>query len=130
VEGDAGHAGRARVSARKDAISFDEFLRLEILVGTVLSAEPFPEARKPAFKLELDFGEPVGVLRSSAQLTRRYTAEGLVGTRVLAVVNFPKKRIAGFASECLVLGVVNPDDPADIVLVRPDHAESVGWELG
>jgi len=117
------------VSERKEQISFDDFLRVEIRAGTVVAAEPFPEARKPAIKLTLDFGEPVGVLRSSAQLTRRYTPEGLVGTSVLAVVNFPKKRIAGFPSECLVLGVVNPDDPGDIVLVRPDD-DVRGWELG
>jgi tRNA-binding protein len=78
----------------------------------------------------VDFGEPIGVLRSSAQLTRRYSARGLVGTRIIAVVNFPTKRIAGLDSECLVLGVVNPDDPGDVVLVRPDPGETTGWELG
>ena len=70
------------------------------------------------------------MLRSSAQLTRGYTAESLVGTQILAVVNFPPKRIAGMASECLVLGMVNPDDPGDVVLVRPDAPGTVGWELG
>lgn len=115
---------------RKGEVGFDDFLRLDIRAGTVVAAEPFPEARKPAIKLTLDFGEPIGMLRSSAQLTRRYTPERLVGTRILAVVNFPKKRIAGFPSECLVLGVVNPDDPGDIVLVRPDDDATVGWELG
>ncbi len=114
---------------RKPATSFETFLALDIRAGTVLAAEPFPEARKPAFKLTLDFGGEVGVLRSSAQLTRRYEAVDLVGTRVLAVVNFPPKRIAGLASECLVLGVVNPGDPGDVVLVRPDDPDTVGWEL-
>jgi len=114
---------------RKPRTSFETFEALEIRVGTVLAAEAFPEARKPAFKLVLDFGEDVGVLRSSAQLTRRYTTEDLVGTRILAVVNFPPKRIAGMASDCLVLGVVNPEDPGDVVLVRPDSADTVGWEL-
>lgn len=114
---------------RKRETTFETFLQLEIRAGTVTAAEPFPEARQPAFKLTLDFGEEVGVLRSSAQLTRRYTAESLIGTRILAVVNFPPKRIAGMASECLVLGVVNPDDPGDVVLVRPDAAGTTGWEL-
>jgi len=114
---------------RKRETPFETFLQLEIRAGTVVSVEPFEEARVPAYKLTLDFGEDVGVLRSSAQLTRRYTPEDLVGTRILAVVNFPPKRIAGLASECLVLGVVNPDDPGDVVLVRPDAPDTVGWEL-
>ena len=117
------------MSRGKKETSFDTFLRLEIRSGTVLSAEPFAEARAPAYKLTLDFGDPVGVLRSSAQLTRRYKAEDLVGRSLLAVVNFPAKRIAGFASECLVLGLVNPQDPHDVVLVGPDEPESQGWEL-
>lgn len=114
---------------RKKETAVETFLQLEIRAGTVVAAEPFPEARKPAYRLTLDFGAPVGTLRASAQLTRRYTPEGLVGTRILAVVNFPPRRIAGFASECLVVGVVNPEDPADVVLVRPDDADTVGWEL-
>jgi tRNA-binding protein len=114
---------------RKPEVPFEDFLALEIRAGTVIEAEPFPEARKPAFRLTLDFGPGVGVLHSSAQLTRRYAAHDLVGTRVLAVVNFPPKRIAGLASQCLVLGVVNPDDPGDVVLVRPDDDDTVGWEL-
>ncbi|GMV06041.1 MAG: tRNA-binding protein [Gemmatimonadota bacterium] len=114
---------------RKRETTFETFLQLEVRAGTVVSAEPFAEARVPAFKLLLDFGEEVGTLRSSAQLTRRYTPEDLVGTRVLAVVNFPPKRIAGLASECLVLGVVNPADSGDVVLVRPDATDTVGWEL-
>ncbi|HKJ03629.1 MAG TPA: tRNA-binding protein [Longimicrobiales bacterium] len=114
---------------RKRETSFESFLRLEVRAGVIVSAEPFAEARKPAFKLAVDFGEPVGILRSSAQLTRRYTPEALVGTRVLAVVNFPPKRIAGLASECLVLGVVNPADEGDVVLVRPDDPDTVGWHL-
>lgn len=113
----------------KKETSFETFLQLEIRAGTVLAAEPFADARKPALKLTLDFGEGIGTLRSSAQLTRRYTPEGLIGTQVLAVVNFPPKRIAGFASECLVLGVVNPEDPGDVVLVRPDVEATRGWEL-
>ena len=113
----------------KKETPFETFLQLEIRAGTVTAAEPFPEARQPALKLTIDFGGDVGVLRSSAQLTRRYSAEGLVGTQILAVVNFPPKRIAGFASECLVLGVVDPEDPDDVVLVRPDTADTQGWQL-
>jgi tRNA-binding protein len=114
---------------RKGESPFETFLQLEIRAGVIVSAEYFAEARKPSFKLAVDFGEPVGVLRSSAQVTRRYTPESLVGTRVLAVVNLPPKRIAGFTSQCLVLGVVNPDDPGDVVLVRPEEPDTVGWHL-
>ena len=81
-------------------------------------------------KLTLDFGDPVGVLQSSAQLTHRYAPEELVGRTLLAVVNFPPRRIAGFSSQCLVLGVVNPADPGDVVLICPDVDETTGWELG
>jgi len=113
----------------KPTTSIETFLALDIRAGVVVRAEPFPEAKKPAIKLWVDFGEEVGVKQSSAQLTRRYTPEGLIGTTVLAVVNFPPRRIAGFQSEVLVLGVVNPDDPGDVVLVRPDAAGVKGWEL-
>jgi tRNA-binding protein len=114
----------------KAETTIEVFDQLEIRSGQVVAVEPFPEARKPAFKLTLDFGEPVGVLRSSAQLTHRYQVEDLLGTQILAVVNFPPRRVAGFKSECLVLGVINPDEPGDIVLVRPDDAGTPGWELG
>lgn len=115
----------------------EQFFQVDIRCGVVLEARPFPEARKPSCQLKVDFGEGVGVLQSSAQLTRRYTPEGLVGTQVLGVVNFPPMRIAGFRSECLILGVVNPDDPGDVWLIRPgpDGASAVGappigWRLG
>lgn len=114
----------------KQETAIEIFDQLEIRSGRVVAVEPFPEARKPAFKLTLDFGEPVGVLRSSAQLTHRYHVEDLLGTQILAVVNFPPRLVAGFKSECLVLGVINPNDPGDIVLVRPDYAGTPGWELG
>ena len=113
----------------KPTTSIETFLALDIRAGVVVRAEPFPEARKPAIKLWVDFGEEVGVKQSSAQLTRRYTPEGLVGTTVLGVVHFPPRRIAGFESEVLVLGVINPDDPGDVVLVRPDAAGVKGWQL-
>jgi tRNA-binding protein len=118
------------LEGRKPETSIEVLEQLDIRSGRVMAVEPFPEARKPAFKLTLDFGEVVGVLRSSAQLTHRYSAEDLLGTQVLAVVNFPPRRIAGFKSECLVLGVMNPDDPGDVVLVRPDAADTTAWELG
>lgn len=118
------------MTSAKAPTSIDTLLDLEIRSGRVTAVEGFPEARKPAFKLTIDFGDPVGVLRSSAQLTRRYSKEDLLNSDILAVVNFPARRIAGFSSECLVLGVVNPDDPTDVVLVRPDRPMTEGWELG
>lgn len=118
------------MTARKAETGLETFQALDIRAGKVVRAEPFPEARKTALRLWVDFGEGVGVLRSSARLTRRYTPEGLVGTPVLGVVNFPPLRVAGFRSECLILGVLDPDDPDDVVLVRPDDPETGGWPLG
>jgi tRNA-binding protein len=118
------------MSDKKAETTYETFAELDIRAGLVTHAEPFPAARNPAMKLTLDFGEPLGTLSSSAQLTRRYTPEDLVGRTLLAVVNFPPRRIAGFKSECLVLGVVNPEDPGDVVLVRPDDPSTDGWALG
>lgn len=109
----------------------DTFLQLDIRSGVVTRAEAFPEARHPAIKLWIDFGPGLGVRASSARLTRRYSPAELVGSPVLAVVNFAPRRVAGFRSEVLVLGVVDPADPGDVVLVRPDGDGGAmrGWRL-
>ncbi|MDQ2992464.1 MAG: tRNA-binding protein [Candidatus Eremiobacteraeota bacterium] len=107
--------------------TLEAFSALDVRVGTVLAAEPFPEARKPAYKLTVDFGGEIGVKRSSVQITVRYAIENLIGKQVLAVVNFPPKRIAGFPSDVLVLGV--PDELGNVVLVRPDFPLPNGGRL-
>lgn len=108
-------------------ISFDDFLKVDIRVGRIIRAEPFPEARKPAVKLWVDFGPEIGVKRSSAQVTVHYTPEGLIGRQVLAVVNFPPRQIGPVRSEVLVLGV--PDAEGAVVLVGPGHDVPLGGRL-
>ena len=100
------------------AITFDQFLMVDIRIGTILAAESYPEARKPAFKLTIDFGGGVGVKQSSAQITRHYKCEELVGRQVAAVVNFPPRQIGKFMSEVLTLGF--PDAAGEVVLFTPD----------
>lgn len=109
-----------------ETISWADFERVELRVGTILEVEDFPEARKPAFKLTIDFGE-FGVRRSSAQITDLYKKEELVGRQVLAVLNFPKKQIANFFSECLTTGV--PDESGRVVLLSPDSKVPNGARL-
>ena len=106
----------------------EEFSALDMRVGTVLKAEPFPEARKPSIKLEIDFGAELGVLRSSAQLTKRYRPEELVGRQVIAAVNLGSRRIAGFESQVLVLGAMPSAD--DVVLLNSDQTVENGTRIG
>ncbi|ASP19440.1 putative chaperone CsaA [Antarctobacter heliothermus] len=108
-------------------ISFDDFLKVDIRLGTVIRAEPFPEARKPAIKLWIDFGPEIGEKKSSAQITVHYDPETLVGKQVMAVVNFPPRQIGPMKSEVLVLGV--SDDKDAIVLIGPDQAAPNGTRM-
>jgi tRNA-binding protein len=108
-------------------IVFDDFLRVDIRVGTIVAAEAFPEARKSAFKLTIDFGGAIGTRRSSAQITEHYTLDALVGRQVAAVVNFPPRQIGKFMSEVLTLGF--PDDAGQVVLFAPDQVVPNGSRL-
>ncbi len=108
-------------------ISFDDFLKVDVRVGTVLRAEPYPEARKPAIKLWLDFGGEIGEKKTSAQITAYYAPDTLVGRQVLAVVNFPPRQIGKFMSEVLVLGM--PDEAGEVVLIGPDRPVPLGGRM-
>ena len=110
-----------------DPITFDEFMKVDIRLGTILTAEPFPQARKPAFKLTIDFGPEIGVRKSSAQITKLYTPETLVGRQVAAVVNFPPRQIGPFMSEVLTLGF--PDEAGEVVLIGPSQTAPNGGRL-
>lgn len=109
-------------------ITFDDFEKVEMRVGTILEANDFPEARKPAYQLTIDFGINIGILKSSAQITKRYSKEDLKNRQIIAVVNFPKKQIGKFMSECLVLGAMG--DTNDIVLLQPDFKVENGLRIG
>lgn len=108
-------------------ITFDDFLNVDIRVGTVVRAEPFPQARKPAIKMWIDFGDDIGERKTSAQVTAHYAPEALIGTQVMGVVNFPPRQIGPFMSEVLVLGF--RDKSGGVVLVRPDQTVPNGGRL-
>lgn len=106
---------------------YTQFAELDIRVGTIIKAAPFPNARKPAYRLEIDFGS-LGIKKSSAQITEHYTPESLLNKQIVAVVNFPVKQIGNFFSECLVLGAYDSEDK--VVLLKPDHAVNNGNKIG
>ncbi|KZM49697.1 tRNA-binding protein [Labrenzia sp. OB1] len=110
-----------------DQISFDDFLKVDVRVGRIVEAEDFPEARKPAYKMRIDFGPDIGVKKTSAQITKHYTPEELVGKLVMAVVNFPPRQIGPVMSEVLTLGV--PDADGEVVLLTPDKDVPIGGRL-
>ncbi|RZJ64389.1 MAG: tRNA-binding protein [Flavobacterium sp.] len=109
-------------------LTWNEFERVEMRVGTIIEAKDFPEARKPAYQLTIDFGNEIGIRKSSAQITKRYEKQDLIGRQIVAVVNFPKKQIGKFMSECLVLGAVGEEN--DIVLLAPDFKVANGLRIG
>ncbi|WP_342361022.1 tRNA-binding protein [Terrarubrum flagellatum] len=114
-------------SPKPATISFDDFLKVDIRVGVVIAAEDFPEARKPAIKLTIDFGPEIGVKKSSAQIVKNHPRESLVGKQVLAVVNFPPRQIGPFMSQVLTLGV--PDVNGEVMLIGPDREVPIGGRL-
>ena len=121
------HAPHDQDAPAADPITFDEFLKVDIRIGTIVEAEPFPEARKPAFRLKIDFGPAIGIRKSSAQIVDRYTLEELAGRQVAAVVNFPPRQIGKFMSEVLTLGFA--DEAGAVILFAPDRKVPDGSRL-
>ena len=111
-----------------DNLSWNEFERVEMRVGTILEVDDFPEARKPAYQLTIDFGSEIGIRKTSAQITKRYQKDDLLNRQIVAVVNFPKKQIGKFMSECLILGAVGAD--GDVILLAPDYKIQNGLRIG
>ena len=109
-------------------LSWPEFEKVEVRVGTILEVNDFPEARKPAYQMRIDFGSEIGIRKTSAQITKRYKKEDLLNRQIVAVVNFPKKQIGKFLSECLVLGIVGNE--GDVVLLSPDFKIENGLRIG
>ena len=108
-------------------ISWSDFEKVDMRVGTILEVQDFPKARKPAYQLSIDFGPEIGIRKSSAQITKRYKKEELINRQIIAVVNFPKKQIANFMSECLVMGAVKEDD---VILITPETDVENGLKIG
>ncbi|PAL25459.1 tRNA-binding protein [Sphingopyxis sp. GW247-27LB] len=121
------HVAHDPANPAADAIAFDDFLRVDIRIGTIVEAEPFPEARKPAFKLKIDFGPAIGVRKSSAQIVDHYAIDDLPGRQVAAVVNFPPRQIGKYMSEVLTLGFA--DEAGAVILFAPDRAVPNGSRL-
>lgn len=121
------HVNHDQDAPPAEAIGFDDFLRVDIRIGTIVEAEPFPEARKPAFRLKIDFGSTIGVKKSSAQIVDRYTLEELAGRQVAAVVNFPPRQIGKYMSEVLTLGFA--DEEGAVILFAPDRRVPDGSRL-
>lgn len=121
------HVNHDQDAPAAEAIGFDDFLRVDIRIGTIVEAEPFPEARKPAFKLKIDFGPAIGVKKSSAQIVDRYSIEDLAGRQIAAVVNFPPRQIGKYMSEVLTLGFA--DEEGAVILFAPDRKVPDGSRL-
>lgn len=110
-----------------NTLNWSDFAKVEMRVGTIIKVDNFPEARNPAYQIQVDFGEEIGIKKSSAQITGRYNRKELIGKQVVAVINFPKKQIANFMSECLILGAV---DGKNVVLLQPETSVANGLKIG
>lgn len=109
-----------------ETITWPDFSKIDMRVGTIIEIKDFPEARKPAYQVQVDFGKEIGIRKTSAQITQRYSKDELLGKQIIAVINFPKKQIANFMSECLILGAV---DGSDVILLRPEAEVDNGLKI-